>query len=79
MKCPGNPEHEGIRIKKRSKGRFSDAFCAVKGCGRWIECLGEIDSTKPEILGIDLSIEFTNEIRRIAREEIQKQLGGESQ
>jgi hypothetical protein len=88
MKCPGDPEHEGIEVTflNSKSPHHASARCAI--CGVWIKWLskreakqlnGKETMREAEILGVDLSIEFTNEIRKIVREEIQKHLGGESQ
>lgn len=87
MRCPGNPEHEGIRvilmkdIMGSDSPHYAKAIC--KECRVWIKWLSRTQANHllandGEMDGEILSPEMEAEIRRIVREEIAKANNGEN-
>ena len=83
MKCPGDAEHEGLRVIKLDPEitpHYAKAMCAE--CGVWIKWLSKrqwveihvdgIAEDKAEVYGVDLSAAFEKAIREIVRDEIKK-------
>lgn len=83
MKCEIEG-HESVKviILPEDYPHYAKLVCAHPGCVRpWLKWLGRSEADhllamvaeeKARVYGVDLSVEMTNEIRRIAREEVGK-------